>query len=181
MGSEYVRLTNSEKIFGNRNMLHAQLEFLNSMRGFKKFRDLRSNEFILKVSLKNRIGELHALLSKFESFLPKTSFRVESKKLKGKKISPTLQDEIDVVKRKIDKLQIQNEETPKKAKFFYGYLADNHQHNVFHNRNNITTQVGRLHNKSSCSSLIFVSLIFFINSSISDNFSLTSPRALFAE
>ena len=105
MGTEYVRLTNSEKIFGNRNMLHAQLEFLNSMRGFKKFRDLRNNEFILKVSLKNRIGEFHALLYKFESLLPKTSYKVETKKEKGKKISPTLQDEIDVVKRKIDKLQ----------------------------------------------------------------------------
>jgi len=80
MATEYVRLTNSEKMYGAKNMLHAQLEFLNSMRSYRTFREIRSKEFILKVSLKNRIGELHVLLAKFENYLPKSTYRAEKEK-----------------------------------------------------------------------------------------------------
>jgi len=107
MGTEYVRLSNTEKIYGNRNMLYVQLEFLNSMRSFRNYRELRSREFILKVSLKNRIGEAFALLAKVDSMLPKTTFKVpgSEEQKKKKKVSNTLQDEISAVEMKLAKLQ----------------------------------------------------------------------------
>jgi len=76
MGVEYVRLKNSEKIYGNRNMLHMQLEFLNSIRSFNNYKNLREKEFLLKVSLKNRVAEAHALIAKLESFLPRSTFNI---------------------------------------------------------------------------------------------------------
>jgi len=107
MGTEYIRLSNTEKIYGNRNMLYVQLEFLNSMRSFRNYRELRSREFILKVSLKNRIGEALALLAKVDSILPKTTFRIagSEEQQKKKKISHTFQDEVSVIELKLAKLQ----------------------------------------------------------------------------
>jgi len=107
MGSEYIKLTNSEKIFGTKTMLHMQLEYLNSIRSYRKYKDLRSKEFILKISLKNRIGEALALMAKFHSLLPKTSYRLpdQTEEKRKRKVSSTLQDEIELVKRKLTRLQ----------------------------------------------------------------------------
>lgn len=107
MGSEYIKLTSSERIFGAKTMLHMQLEYLNSIRSYRNYKDLRSKEFILKISLKNRIGEALALMAKFHSLLPKTSYRLPDQKEVGrkKKVSSTLQDEIEMVKKKLIRLQ----------------------------------------------------------------------------
>src|SRR3989344_4022489 len=102
MGVEYVRLKNSEKIYGNRNMLHMQLEFLNSIRSFNNYKNLREKEFLLKVSLKNRVAEAHALIAKLESFLPRSTFNISvDGEKKEEKASSTLMDEMEIIKGKL--------------------------------------------------------------------------------
>ena len=109
MKSEYVRLTNAERMFGNKNLLHAQLEFLSSLRNFENYKNLRSKEFILKISMKNRIEEAYSLITKLESFLPKSSFKISSgeEKKRKEKVSPSLIDEMEAIKRKIERLQFE--------------------------------------------------------------------------
>ncbi len=72
MKSEYVKLSGSERVYGEKNLLQSQLEFLDSIRAFKNYKRLRSEEFRLKVGLKSKIGETLAALERIEDLLPKT-------------------------------------------------------------------------------------------------------------
>ncbi len=109
MDTEYVRLSKEEKSYGYKNLLHSQLEFLNTMRNFKNYRDLRSKEFTLKVNLKSKMGEVVAELEKLENLLPKIHFTEEHKKKeKTKKIvkePEALMGEINAIKEKLYHLQ----------------------------------------------------------------------------
>ena len=107
MGVEYVKLSKSEKFQGNQNLLHSQLQFLNTIRNFEKQQELRGKEFILKISLKNKIAEAMALVAKLESFLPKSTYKLEQeeKSVEKKLVSSGLESEIEMIRKKIERLQ----------------------------------------------------------------------------
>ena len=108
--SEYVRLSGSEKYYGQKNFLQSQLELLNLIDGFKKYKKLRQEELKLKISLKSKIAETLELMKKLDKLLPVTKYKpkVVRKRNSGereKKISRSLQDEILEIKEKLRKLQ----------------------------------------------------------------------------
>lgn len=101
--SEYVRLSSTEKIFGTKALLHAQLETLNTLKHLKEYKKLRNEEFLLKVQLKSQITESLALLKEFEKKLPKTSFVHKTKKKDEK--TAKMESELAQIKEKLVRLQ----------------------------------------------------------------------------
>ena len=107
--AEYVRLSPPEKSFGQENLLAAQLELLKLTQSFHKFRVLRDEELILKVTLKNYIEETSQEITKLERLLPKASYNEErgegesGEKKDQKRLS--LEEEIAKVRAKLSKLQ----------------------------------------------------------------------------
>jgi len=108
MSSEFVRLSHSERIYGQKHFIQSQLEFLNLIKNFRTYKQLRNEEFALKVSLKASIGEAFDLIEKLDSKLPKTDFKMPRgvKSIdKRKKKEMSIQEEMDVLKGKLASLQ----------------------------------------------------------------------------
>ena len=106
MSFEYVRVSSDEKSYGYKSLLHSQLGFLNLMKRFKSYRDLRNMEFSLKVSLKSKAADILADIEKLESVLPKTHFgEYEKKKDNRVEIKSPYMDEVNSIKEKLYRLQ----------------------------------------------------------------------------
>jgi hypothetical protein len=107
--SEHVRISMTEGIYGQRNLLHSQLELLDSMKRFRAYKKLRKEEYAMRILLKTKIEETMGFLDKLDRALPKTSYLKEddmiTKTSNKKDVEPSLQEEIDLVKRKLMRLQ----------------------------------------------------------------------------
>lgn len=115
--SEFVRINNSEVGYSKKHLLNSELELLNLIKSFRVFRELRKEEFVLKVTLKNKIAEALDNLKELEKKLPKTHYKPEKKVKKveevkevkevveQKKKKRTLEDEIEEVRRKLQGLK----------------------------------------------------------------------------
>ncbi len=101
--SEYVRLSSTEKIFGTKALLHAQLKALNTIKHLKEYKKLRNEEFLLKLQLKSQITESLALLKEFEKKLPKTP-SIQKIKRKDEKTA-MFESELAQIKDKLQRLQ----------------------------------------------------------------------------
>ncbi len=108
--TEYVGVSAGEKVQGEKNLLNARLELLNMMKSFQAYRLLRKEEILLKISLKMKIAEALELVEKFEKCLPKSNFRLPDeedikKREKKNKEHLELQNEIELVRRKLEELK----------------------------------------------------------------------------
>lgn len=107
MASEYVRISSAEKIYGQKNCLHSQLEILNLIRGFNSYKELRKKELQLKIALRAKIEALLQSLENFEKLLPHTSYKPDvarrEKEVEKEDIS-SLEDEVAFIRRKLEKL-----------------------------------------------------------------------------
>ncbi len=107
--AEYVRLSPPEKNFGQKNLLGAQLELLRLIQIFHRFRILRDEELILKITLKNYIEETSKEILRLERILPRAEYKEkgeedeEGGEDKTKRL--TLEEEIAKVRAKLAKLQ----------------------------------------------------------------------------
>lgn len=107
--AEYVRLSPPEKDYGQKSLLNGQLELLRLIQSFHRFRVLRDEELILKVTLKNYLEETDKEIKKLERILPKAEYKKkedesdEDKEDRKKKLS--LEEEIAKVRSKLAKLQ----------------------------------------------------------------------------
>jgi len=107
MGSEYVRLSYPERAYGQRNFLQAQLEILDLARGMQVYKKLRMDELVLKVTLKTLIHEVKTLIDKFDRYLPHVKYKakkVEPGEEKEEWVDLSLEEEIERVRRKLEKL-----------------------------------------------------------------------------
>ena len=107
MASEYVRISSAEKVYGQKNCLHSQLEILNLIRGFNAYKGLRKKELQLKVTLRAKVESLLQSLESFEKLLPHTSYKPEvarrEKEIEKEDVS-SLEDEVAFIRRKLEKL-----------------------------------------------------------------------------
>lgn len=109
--AEYVRLVPSESNFGQKNLLNTQLELLRLIQSFHKFRVLRDEELVLKVTLKNYIEETSKEIVKLERLLPKAEYKEKTEEVvkkpeeKKKPHRLTLEEEIEKVRAKLGKLK----------------------------------------------------------------------------
>jgi len=106
--SEYVHISPQEKNFGHKNLLGAQLQLLKLTQSFHKFRVLREEELILKITLKNYIEETYREIQRLERLLPRADYKEEKeedgedKEERARKLS--LEEEIAKVRAKLSKL-----------------------------------------------------------------------------
>ena len=111
MGAEYVRLSNSERVYGQRNFLQAQLELLDLVKSMQNYKKLRMEELVLKLALKNIAKEVEELVGKFDRYLPHVKFKSKEKKENGEEkeewVDLTLEEEIERVRRKLERLHLQ--------------------------------------------------------------------------
>ena len=108
MNSEFVKLLNTEVTYSKKNFLNSELELLNTIKSLRNYRDLRKEEFVLKITLKNKIAECLTALHELEKRLPKTDYNPEKTNKEDKeevKKKLSLQEEIEQVRRKLEKLQ----------------------------------------------------------------------------
>ncbi|MFH1803163.1 MAG: hypothetical protein ABH864_06990 [archaeon] len=109
--AEYVRLSPPENDFGHKNLLSGQLELLRLIQSFHRFRILRDEELVLKVTLKGYIEATNKEIDRLERILPKAEYKEKGEeddddggKLdKNRKLS--LEEEIAKVRAKLSKLQ----------------------------------------------------------------------------
>ncbi|MBU0906708.1 MAG: hypothetical protein KKD18_02910 [Nanoarchaeota archaeon] len=106
--SEFVRISVPEVGFGKKNLLNGQLELLKLAQSFHRFRVLRDEELILKVTLKNYLEEASKEIDRLERFLPRAEYK-EKKEDEGddedRKKKLSLEEEIAKVRAKLSKLQ----------------------------------------------------------------------------
>ncbi|HLC53164.1 MAG TPA: hypothetical protein VJK03_01350 [Candidatus Nanoarchaeia archaeon] len=105
MRPEYVRLQRAEKVYGEKNLLHAQLEIISISNKFEKYKGMRNSELALKVALKNKIGELKELLVLFERLLPKPLLKPQKAPVALAKPRHSLEQEVEEIRRKLAQLR----------------------------------------------------------------------------
>jgi len=79
MRPEYINLTKSEKEYGEKQLLHTQLEILNILKHTQNYQEYRSEEFILKIKLKEKIEEALKSIELLEKLLPKPTIKPKNK------------------------------------------------------------------------------------------------------
>jgi len=108
--AEYVRLSPPEKVYGQKNLLHSQLEMLHLVQSFQRYRVLRNEELVLRVTFKNLVEQAMNMIDKLERLLPKAHYKAqtyEEKKREKKKTQRrlSLNEEIQKVREKLVKLK----------------------------------------------------------------------------
>jgi hypothetical protein len=104
--SEFVGLSNVEKIYGQKELYNLQLDILDSLSRLKSFKNLRAEEHVLKVAVKSKIGQSIEALDKLRKFLPKTEYRIgedeDMEKVSEEDLSLT--QEIEAIRKKLNRL-----------------------------------------------------------------------------
>ncbi len=108
--SEYVKLSPQEKYFGEKNLLQSQLELLHLIQSFQKYKSLRNEELVLKVTLKNKIEETLGWIDKMERLLPVAHYKTpvlpeaeRERKKRERKLS--LEQEIEKIRQRLTRLK----------------------------------------------------------------------------
>ena len=110
--TEYVGFSHSEKKFGQKSFLMAQLEILDSLRNIGEYKKLRQEELVLKIALKMKINEMFQKLEELNRLMPKSSFKVETPEDKILKIEKEkkviregeLGEEIARIRRQLERI-----------------------------------------------------------------------------
>lgn len=107
MTSEYVHISANEKIYSKKSLLQSQLELISLIKHLENYKNFRSQEILLKISLKNKIEELQSLILLLEKLLPKTSLSKKEitpqpkETTKAKKRRASLEEEVEEIRKKI--------------------------------------------------------------------------------
>jgi hypothetical protein len=105
--SEYLQFYPQELKFGKKELLKSQLNMLSFLKNFQNFKELRKEEFNLKIALKIKVEELKKHLNIFEKTLPKTKIKIIEEPIKEKKTNKklSLEEEIAYIRKKLAELQ----------------------------------------------------------------------------
>jgi predicted sugar kinase len=103
--NKYIKLEHSQKNAIKKNLLYSEMGLLNTLKNYKMYKKLKKQELALKKLLKKVVSQIKGEISNFEKMIPKINensgktFTSSS----GKK-RDELQDEINIIKRKIQML-----------------------------------------------------------------------------
>lgn len=113
--TEYVKFSPRESLYGDKNILHVELELLKTLKRVKNYRQLRKEEFVLKFALKQRMDEIEEQLKLLDKLLPhdklpgldKTRKPVKKDKEQEKedKEKLSLDQELEVIRRRLAVLE----------------------------------------------------------------------------
>ena len=103
---EYVKLENSERIYGQKNLLYCEMEILSVIKRYKAYEKLRKENSKVRDNLKKKVKELQDNLLSLDKTLPRLSSdrggRI-ARRLPKKRSD--LEIEIDEIKAKLASLQ----------------------------------------------------------------------------
>lgn len=113
MKPEHIRITPEEKIYGEKQLLYSQLELISFLKRYESFRNLRNEELLLKIALKNKIEETKKSIEVLNRLLPRPSLLPKEKEHHQKKTQTeikkpkhlSLEGEVDEIQRKLKRLQ----------------------------------------------------------------------------
>jgi len=107
---EYVKFSVSEKLYGQKHLLHGELESLGIVKRIKAYKKLRNEDLVLRLTLKKKINEILDGLKVLDKILPHSKMaglkkrKIESE-FDAKNENLTLEQEIEVIRRKLRRLQ----------------------------------------------------------------------------
>ena len=109
---EFVKLENSEAVYGKKNLLQTQIKFLTVMKRFKYYNSLRSKETKRKTEFKKNLTELKKEIRELDKLLPESHYKEPKKEEKEspqqkkyKKGRRDLEFEIAEIQAKLSRLQ----------------------------------------------------------------------------
>jgi hypothetical protein len=110
--TEYVRISGAENLYGQKNILHGELDVLNLVKRIRNYKTLRKEELVLRLALKKRIGEVVEDLKVLSKLLPHAHIPELDRKLNKKskeeladeKLGLTLEQELEQIRRRLVKL-----------------------------------------------------------------------------
>jgi len=107
MNQEYVKMTDSEKIFGAKSLLHSQVSLLNSVKHIQEYNRLRNEELAIKILLKKKLAEFDDGLKVLEKVMPKMAKEKEEEEVRKDSVKKrmSLESELEEIRRKIEKLK----------------------------------------------------------------------------
>ena len=105
--AEYVRFNPQENLYGQRNFLNSELDLLSIVKKLRNFKKLRADEQVLRLTLKKKMEEVIETLEVLDKLLPPGHFRMlkEQSGMKEKDETLTLDQEIEMIRRKLEKLR----------------------------------------------------------------------------
>lgn len=112
MNSEYVKISNAERIYGTKSLLQSQIFSINMLKRFRAYESLKRHELTLKIELRNKIENTLHLINEMSRKLPKVEiiksaendlFSPFKKEEMAKKKS--MENELDEIRRKLYQLQ----------------------------------------------------------------------------
>lgn len=107
---EYVKFSVPEKTYGQKNILHGELEVLSILKRIKLYKKLRREELVLRLSFKKKVGDVLENLKVLDKQLPHSKMAGLKKKVAKEDIEEnnenlTLEQEIESIRMKLEKLQ----------------------------------------------------------------------------
>lgn len=111
MRPEHVRIQPTERVYGEKQLLHAQLDIISLTNHYEAYKSLRAEELFLKIALKNKVAEAKDTLAVLDKLLPKPAIVPKAVKqahehaespAHKKKLS--LQEEVEEIRRKLEAL-----------------------------------------------------------------------------
>ncbi len=106
MSSEYIKITPSEIMYSKKNLLQSQLHILEILKHYHSYQEARKEEFVLKITLKNKIEEAKESLKILDKLLPKTHWRSkEDMPMQHHKAKLDLETEINTIRQKLARLR----------------------------------------------------------------------------
>ena len=108
--TEYVRFSDPERIFGEKYILYGELGILNMLKRLKNYKKFRSEELILRLTLKKKIDDAQENLRVLDKLLPHHKMEgLRKREMKEDLIEEnealTLEQEIEAIRRKLERLQ----------------------------------------------------------------------------
>jgi len=67
---EFIKLNTSEQNYGKKNLLYSEMELLNMLKRFRKYKELRKEELALKSLLKKTVKSLKDEIRNLDDLLP---------------------------------------------------------------------------------------------------------------
>ncbi len=108
MSTEYVRLSEPTLIYGKRTLLNSQVSILKITKNLLAYRNLRAEELVLKIALKNKIEDALSSLYLLEKLLPKLPEKESPDFIKEDSASSSslsLEAELEEIRRKLAHLK----------------------------------------------------------------------------
>jgi len=110
METRYLRISYEDSISGKKQLLSTQLNLLNTVKRVHNYTSLRKSELTKKRKLQTALRELRTKIKSFMSTLPKEELstkeiRKKLQKKKEKKEDLNLQEQLQEIREKLEKLQ----------------------------------------------------------------------------